>query len=345
MSDKQEKELQPWQSAIQGARERFEKNSDLVSYDRESIFAMQALMKTDYAMKVANANPTSVRLAMINVASTGLTLNPANGYAYLVPRDNAIQLDISYKGLIKIATDTGAVRWARAEIVRDKDRFVFRGPAQAPEHEADAFRDRGEIIGVYCIAKTSDGDILTEIMPSDELSKIRDKSMAYAKSKSGPWVEFFEQMAKKSVIKRASKTWPYTDRGDRLSHAIEVANASEGGYEFENPVPKLEIEDVRKQRHDEACEQYAIAIDVIKGEIHAYDDDQDDAHLYTVAECWSEIPSAAQMDLWLATTKGGIFTTHERDVIKSKLPKEPSSPEDGRRYGGALGGGKALGES
>ena len=321
---KVEKELAPWQSAIQGARERFEKNADLVSYDRESIFAMQAIMKTDYAMGIANKNPTSVKMAMINVASTGLTLNPANGYAYLVPRDNAIHLDISYKGLIKIATDTGAVRWARAEIVRDKDRFVFHGPAKAPEHEADAFRDRGEIIGVYCIAKTSDGDILTEIMPSDELAKIRDKSMAYAKSKSGPWVEFFEQMAKKSVIKRASKTWPYTDRGDRLAHAIEVANTSEGGYEFENPVPRLEIADERKQRHDDACEQYAESISTIKDRIAAWDADQDVDHLYTVAECWSEIPSAAQMDLWVAPTKGGVFTTHERDVIKSKLPKEPA---------------------
>jgi hypothetical protein len=26
--------------------------------------------------------------------------------------------------------------------------------------------------------------------------------------------------------------------------------------------------------------------------------------------------------LWLAPTKGGVFTTHERDVIKTKLPKQ-----------------------
>lgn len=231
---KEEKALQPWQSAIQGARENFEQNANLVKYDKEKIFAMQALMKTDFAMKIANSNPTSVKLAMINVASTGLTLNPAHGYAYLVPRDNAIHLDISYKGLIKIATDTGAIRWARAEMVRERDSFVYHGPAREPEHQADAFRDRGEIIGVYCIAKTSDGDMLTEIMPLDELEKIRSKSMAFAKSGSGPWKEWFEQMAKKSVIKRASKTWPYTDRGDRLAHAIEVANASEGGYEFDD---------------------------------------------------------------------------------------------------------------
>lgn len=255
---KVEKELAPWQSAIQGARERFETNSDLVKYDRESIFAMQAIMKTDFAMKIANQNPTSVKLAMINVASTGLTLNPANGYAYLVPRDNAIHLDISYKGLIKIATDTGAIRWARAELVHEADTFVYHGPATAPEHRSEPFKERGEAIGVYCIAKTSDGDILTEIMPRDELEKIRSKSMAYAKSKSGPWAEWFDQMAKKSVIKRASKTWPYTERSDVLSHAVEIANASEGGYDLEpekpervyagRPVDGCQIQDMDPER-------------------------------------------------------------------------------------------------
>lgn len=234
----EDKPLAAYQLAIQGARERFEKNADLVSYDRESIFAMQAVMKTDYAMGVANKNPTSLKLAMINVASTGLTLNPAHGYAYLVPRDGAIMLDISYKGLIKIATDTGAVRWVRADLVREKDTFTYHGPAKAPAHVADAFRDRGEIIGVYCIARTSDGDVLAEIMPLDELEKIRAKSMAYAKSKSGPWVEWFEQMAKKAVIKRASKTWPYTERADRILDAIEIANEAEGGYEFDVEPPK-----------------------------------------------------------------------------------------------------------
>lgn len=228
------REIAPYQSAIQKAKERFEKVAqESVNYDRESIFAMQALMKTDFALQTANKNPTSVHLAMINVASTGLTLNPANGYAYLVPRDGAIHLDISYKGLIKIATDTGSIRWARAELVHEKDAFTYHGPAREPEHKADAFRDRGEIIGVYCIAKTSDGDILTEIMPFDELDKIRGKSMAYAKKKSGPWVEWFEQMAKKAVIKRASKTWPYTERAERLMEAIELANTSEGGYDLQ----------------------------------------------------------------------------------------------------------------
>jgi recombination protein RecT len=233
------KSLAPYQSAIAKAKEKFTQVCDnLVNYDKESIFAMQALMKTDYAMQVANKNPQSVRLAMINVASTGLTLNPAHAYAYLVPRDGAIVLDISYKGLIKIATDAGAIMWARADLVYEQDSFTYHGPAKLPDHVADPFKkDRGELIGAYCIAKTRDGDVLVEVMARDEIEKIRGKSDLYAKRKSGPWVEWFAQMVKKAVIKRASKTWPYTGRSGRLFDAIELANASEGGYTLDDDAP------------------------------------------------------------------------------------------------------------
>lgn len=325
--EKEHREIAPYQAAIAGAKDRFSAAAgDLVQYDKESIFAMQAIMKSDFAMKVANDNPGSVRLAMINVASTGLTLNPAHAYAYLVPRDRQIVLDISYKGLIKIATDTGAILWARADLVYEQDTFLYHGPALIPEHTADPFKpDRGELVGAYCIAKTRDGDILVEVMARDEIEKIRGKSDLYARKQSGPWVEWFTQMVKKSVIKRASKTWPYTGRSGKLFEAIELANASEGGYTLDgefDQIPPAVIEDKRKQRHDDAVEQYEQSIDFIKGEIRAWDESQDDAHLYSVAEAWAEIPSAAQMDLWVAPTRGGIFTTHERDVIKTKLPKE-----------------------
>lgn len=319
-------ELLPYQDAIKRAKDRFQKvAASAVNYDKESIFAMQALMKTNFAMDTANKNPQSVHLAMINVGSTGLTLNPANGYAYLVPRDGAIVLDISYKGLIKIATDSGSILWARADIVYADDKFTYHGPAALPEHIADPFKtDRGEIVGCYCIAKTRDGDVLTEVMPVAELKKIRGKSQAFVKKNSGPWVEWFEQMAKKAVIKRASKTWPYTD--DRLAQAIEVANDAEGGYDLasegkDNPVPRMTLDDQRKQRCDEAYEQYMTSVDLIKEQIAEWDQTENDGCLYTVAETWAEIPQAAQMDLWLAPTKGGIFTTHERDVLKTKLPK------------------------
>ena len=263
-NDTGRRELTPYQSAIAKAKERFvEIAGSPKAYDVESIFAMQALMKTDFAMQTANKNPKSVHLAMINVASTGLTLNPAHGYAYLIPRDGSICLDISYKGLIKIATDTGSVLWVRADLVHEADDFTYHGPAAMPEHKANPFKERGDVVGVYCIAKTRDGDILTEVMDYAELEKIRGKSMSYAKKKSGPWVEWFAQMAKKAVIKRASKTWPYTERTDRLLDAIEMANESEGGYDLEANAVRLVTEGQAANIRDEIEESGMDAAQVL----------------------------------------------------------------------------------
>lgn len=306
-----DRQLAPYQEAIQRSKERFAKvAAQTVNYDRESVFAMQALMKTDFAMQTANKNPQSVHMAMINVASTGLTLNPANGYAYLVPRDRAIHLDISYKGLIKIATDTGSIEWARADVVYETDSFAYHGPAALPEHSANPFKkERGEIVGVYCIAKTHSGDVLTEVMDRAEIDKIRSKSMA----KSGPWFEWFVQMCKKAVIKRASKTWPYTDQSSRIDHAIDIANVSEGGYDLATDEEKAFK---RRQQHDAALGRHYASIESIKAELAS-----DDPDMHAVAETWGEIPQDDQMALWLAPTKGGCFTTAERTTIKSGLPR------------------------
>lgn len=154
----------------------------------------------------------------------------------------------------------------------------------------------------------------------------------YRKGRAHP-IEVTEYM---NECKRETPTWKrWPARMLRHKAAIQAARYAFGFAGIMEPdeaermvvaqaevIPEVTLHDPRKQRHDEAAEQYATSIDYIKGEIHAWDESQDDAHLYSVAEAWGEIPSAAQVDLWLAPTKGGIFTTHERDVIKTKLPRD-----------------------
>lgn len=336
MSTALQTQQQGYEVAIAGAKERFEVLAGgHLHYGDEEIFAMQALTKNDYVFKVANQNPRSVQLAMINVASTGLTLNPAHGYAYLVPRDGAIVLDISYKGLIKIATDTGSVIWARAECVYENDTFLYRGPATAPELQANPFQPRGEIIGAYCIAKTHDGDILTEVMDREAIEQIRSASTAWtrgAAGKKGPWEDYFSEMCRKSVIKRARKTWPYTDRNGRMALAVDLANQAEGGYTFEgtattpaNENGPVTLEDRRQADHDAALEQYEDAVNAVKAAIA-------DADWPRMTLHWNTIPQVAQIELWLAPTKGGkAFTTAERKAIKenkiAQLARDPDTGE------------------
>jgi recombination protein RecT len=219
--------------------------------------------------------------------------------------------------------------------VYENDTFVYRGPAAQPELQADPFKPRGEIIGAYCIAKTHDGDFLTEVMDRAAIEQIRSASTAWTKGavgKKGPWEDYFSEMCRKSVIKRARKTWPYTDRSGRMALAVDLANQAEGGYTFEgqtinatattgDPGP-VTLEDRRLEDHLAALEQYQDAVDAVKAAIA-------DENWQRMTAHWNTIPQVAQIELWLAPTKGGkAFTTAERKAIKERKIATPQLQRD-----------------
>lgn len=226
--DTKKQELTNWVQAMSASEEKFKELAQMhnaVNWKTEANFARQIIQGNDYLAKMS---PVSIRDAVINVAAIGITLNPAEKLAYLVPRDGKCCLDISYRGLIRIATDTGSVDWAKAELVYSADEFEYNGPTEKPNHKSNPFSsNRGEFVGVYCIAKVGN-DYLTEAMSADDVYRVRDSSPAYSKSKSGPWVTWFGEMAKKACIKRAYKTWPTSDKNARMDKAVEVLNQHEG---------------------------------------------------------------------------------------------------------------------
>ena len=201
-----------------------------INFKKEAEFSMQIICKSDFAMNIAARNPQSVRDAVTNVAAIGISLNPAKRQAYLVPMDGAIQLQISYMGLVEIAVASGSIRFAKAELVRRNDSFRLNGLDKEPTHVYDPFgTERGDVVGVYSVVKTRDGDWITGTMPIAEINAIRDRSSAWkawiSKQKKCPWVTDESEMQKKTIIKRDYKMWP---RSDRLDKAIHFMN-TEGG--------------------------------------------------------------------------------------------------------------------
>ena len=79
-----QKPTNQWHQAIESAKDKFSGSG--LDFFQEQIFATQLLMNNSYLLDVAKKNPSSLRLAMYNVAAVGLTLNPNQGLAYLVPR-------------------------------------------------------------------------------------------------------------------------------------------------------------------------------------------------------------------------------------------------------------------
>jgi recombination protein RecT len=221
--------LQVITNEIYGVRNSFEAvNVDRsINFEREAGFAIQILSNNDYALTVAMNNRQSVIDAVTNISAIGISLNPAKKLAYLVPRDKKICLDISYMGLLDLAIASGSIMWGQAELVYSADDFRLNGFDKPPAHERNPFaKDRGEVVGVYVVAKTHSGDYLTSTMTIDEVNDIRNRSSAWKawieKKRSCPWVTDPGEMAKKTVIKRAYKTWPKTDRLDKAIHFLNT---------------------------------------------------------------------------------------------------------------------------
>lgn len=214
-----------------------------IVWNKERGFALQVLNKPDnknknelcFAGKTALNNPLSLQAAIVNVAAIGVTLNPASKLAYLVPRDGAICLDISYMGLLHIAQQSGSIMWGQCKLVYANDTYESNGLDKAPTHKYQAFGDRGAIVGGYCTAKTVDGDYLTEEMSIADIDKVK----ATSKAGNGPWKTFFEEMARKTIVKRASKYWP---KVERLDNAINYLNTEGGeGLQDVTEEPKSEF--------------------------------------------------------------------------------------------------------
>lgn len=214
-------------SDIYSTQERFDRMSGgVLNFEREAGFAMQVISGNDYSMRIAMDNRQSVINAVTNVGAIGISLNPAKRQAYLVPRDGKICLDISYMGLLDLAIQSGSVMWGQAELVYTQDRFELNGFDKPPAHARDPFsKDRGAITGVYVVVKTRDSDYLTTCMSIDEVYDIRNRSASWKQGQKGPWKTDEGEMIKKTVIKRAYKLWPKTDRLDNAVHFLN----NEGG--------------------------------------------------------------------------------------------------------------------
>ena len=202
-----------------------EANGNILDFKQECLFAKQQISRNSTTLDTATNNMGSLQSAILNVAAVGISLNPALQHAFLVPRGGQICLDISFRGLTKIATDAGSIRWAKAELVYENDTFAYKGVNQPPELKADVFGERGKLKGGFCLAKLPDGDYLVDTMSVDEIHKVRDTSKA---KKSGPWVSWYGEMCKKTIIKRAYKSWPQTENRLRLDKAVETINEHEG---------------------------------------------------------------------------------------------------------------------
>lgn len=201
--------------------------------NREISFALQAVSNNPQLEKCA---PGSILAAVVNVANIGLTLNPAANECALIPRwsksGTQASLEPMYQGLARLAMREGHVVQINAQLIHEKDdvNMDLADNKNPITHRVNPMiRDRGAIVGAYCVSTDKLGYRQATLMYVEEIEMIRDdsdgyKAFAAGKIKSHPWDSHFGEMARKTVTKRHVKYLNRKGDESQLSRAIEIDN-------------------------------------------------------------------------------------------------------------------------
>lgn len=175
-------------------------------------FARMAMTAVTMTPKLGECTPASFIGAMLTAASLGLEPNTPLGQAYLIPYFNGktkqqeVQFQIGYRGLIELAHRSGEFQTIEAHVVRENDYFDFEYGLHPDVKHKPAMENRGEITWVYAVYHLRNGGFGFEVMSKADIEAHRQQ---FSKATGfSPWQTAWEEMAKKTVIKRALKYAP-----------------------------------------------------------------------------------------------------------------------------------------
>ena len=188
-------------------------------YERLLRIALTSLAKMP---KLKECTQTSFIGAIVQSVMTGL--EPDGIQACIIPYKKVAQFQPMYQGIIKLCRNAD-VKIIYAHPVYENDFFEMDlGTNKSIEHKPEYKGDRGEVIGYYAVYYNKFDEPDFEYMTKAEVVYTRSKS---SRAKEGsPWDSWFDEMAKKTVLKRLLKRAP---KSIELNTLVDIDNQIETG--------------------------------------------------------------------------------------------------------------------
>lgn len=241
---KQTKSMKDYVQAMSG--EIAKALPSVMTPDRFTRMVMTALSSNK---QLQECTPQSFLGGMMQAAQLGLEPNTPLGQAYLIPYRNhgtlEAQFQIGYKGLIDLAYRSGDVEVIQAQVVYENDKFTCSYGLEPKLEHVPADGERGEPVKVYALFKTKSGGYGFEVMSMTDVRNHAKKfSQSVRSGRTSPWDTNFEEMAKKTVLKRVLKYAPLKSDFARAVSQDETIKTEISEDMYEIPAENVEIEPV-----------------------------------------------------------------------------------------------------
>lgn len=198
------------------------------SFDRMCRTTMNAVYTNP---AVAKCTSVSIAMAAAKAFAMGIEPNGVSGLGFFVPfwsakkGLNEAQFMISWRGLCELARRSGEVLSIKAEVVCENDNFEYSAIDGVTRHDIDFRKARGNSYAYWARAVLKSGEVVCVCLGKEDVDKVRASSKS---SESGPWVEWYDEMGKKTAVKRLCKWLPASVE---LDAAI---NNDDGAMGFDN---------------------------------------------------------------------------------------------------------------
>lgn len=198
------------------------------------------------------STPVSIYKAIHTGVQLGLEPGSPLGDAYLVPFWNSKVMHEGkrgayeatfipgYRGLLKLAYQSGSVLSAHAFVVHEGDKFeltygLHPGITHVPAESMGV--TRGALKAVYAVASVRDAEPTFRVLWKEDIDKVKNfVGKGKAIPDASPWVKWEEEMWLKTAFRKLCKWLPLRtdkDEGKRFAHALEVDDKAEGSVDWE----------------------------------------------------------------------------------------------------------------
>jgi recombination protein RecT len=209
--------------------------------------------------KLLECDPMSVLRSLMDASQLGLEPFTPLQQCYIIPYWNGkkgvmeAQFQVGYRGLIELVRRSDKILSIEAHVVYENDEFeCCLGLTSTLMHRPLWTGDRGAMKMVYAVAKLKDGACQFEVMGKNDVDAIRGRSKS---ANSGPWVTDYDQMAKKTVIRRLIKYLPISIEAAR---AVAIEDKHDG---FDSSSIVLDLDNEHEEQMQKIEAEVAPAIE------------------------------------------------------------------------------------
>lgn len=153
------------------------------------------------------ANPVKFAIYLKNLITLGVDISQRQ--AYFLPYGNEITSVLDYKTLMALIKKHTNVKSIDAQLVYENEVFHVK-QGKVVEHRQNPFAnkdEKGNLVGAYSIFTLDDGSKDYYFASLEEINKVKECSKS-ANSKFSPWNNWYDEMVKKTVIRKGMKFYP-----------------------------------------------------------------------------------------------------------------------------------------